>query len=670
MENMQLVSPSEGKAPCGRFPHILAPAGDKESFLAALAAGAEAIYCGLKAFSARMEAENFSMAELAALTCLAHEKKVRVHVALNSLVKPDELEKVFHLVSRLAREVGPDALIIQDLALLVLARQAGYTGEIHLSTLANLSFPEGLSTAKKLGFSQVVMPRELSVDELHSMAKACPEGLLLEVFIHGALCYSASGRCYWSSYLGGKSALRGRCVQPCRRLYANGRGVKGRAFSMKDLSLDVLIKILGEIPQAGSLKIEGRKKGPHYVYYTTSAYRMLRDERDREGSKKTALAFLDLALGRPAMHYRFLPQKPWHPLSPDSETASGLFVGRVKGGKTPFVVPRIPLMAGDLLRMGYEGEGGHSILRVRRAVPKGGKFVLAPGKGKFAGQGAAVFLVDRREPALLELLRNLSEELERYRKESPVSVGNSFVFPAPVRERGASLEVFLYRRPGKLSGKKGPLALWLEPGREKTVQDGLASRISWWLDPLIWPETSQRWQEAVTGLLQRGARSFVLNAPWQTAFFENFEKKDELRIWAGPFCNIANAPAAEILKKMGFAGVFASPELGEEDLIRFARESPLPVGIVLSGFWPLAISRVSVLSEGEALVSPKNEKLWGRNYGGNQWLFPDWPLDIRDRKEVLEKAGYRLFVHMDEPMPKGMVPRQRPGLWNWNLRLL
>lgn len=655
---------------CINNPKILSPAGDRESFLAAIAGGAEGIYCGLKAFSARMEADNFSVAELGSLTRLAHEKGVLVYVALNSLVKPDEVERVFHLVLRLAKEVKPDALIVQDLALLSIAKQAGFEGEIHLSTLGNLSFPQGLLLAKKLGFSQVVMPRELSVDELRSMAKACPEDLRLEVFIHGALCYSVSGRCYWSSYLGGKSALRGRCVQPCRRLYVSGKGREGRAFSMKDLSLDVLIKLLAEIPEVNALKIEGRKKGPHYVYYTTNAYKLLRDEREKEGIKKTALSFLDLALGRPSMHYRFLPQRPWHPLSPESDTASGLLVGRIKGGKDAFLVPRIPLMAGDLLRMGYEGEGGHSLLKVRRAIPKGGKLILGPNDRKNAKSGMAVFLVDRREPALLDALKSLEGELKKYESDMAEPVKGTLSLPAPLRDKEKSKEVFLFRRPGKLSGKKGNLSLWLEPGKENAVGDGLSRKIFWWIDPVIWPEDSEKWQEAIAGLLKKGARHFVLNAPWQMAFFDDFEKRDDLEIWAGPFCNTANSLAAEVLKEMGFAGIFVSPELGEEDLIHFAKESPLPSGIVLSGFWPLGLSRVSVLEDGESLTSPKGEKMWGKTYNGNQWLFPDWQLDIREKKDFLEKAGYKVFLHMDEPMPRGMSPRTRPGLWNWKLRLL
>ena len=168
-----------------------------------------------------------------------------------------------------------------------MARQAGFAGELHLSTLANLSHPAGLRIAHELGANRVVIPRELNLDEAKAMADACPADLDLEIFVHGALCYSVSGRCWWSSYMGGKSGLRGRCVQPCRRLYTHARDDRGlRAFSCMDYSLDVLTKPLLDIPRIKAWKIEGRKKGPHYVYYTVSAYRLLRDKPQRRPSKK------------------------------------------------------------------------------------------------------------------------------------------------------------------------------------------------------------------------------------------------------------------------------------------------------------------------------------------------------------------------------------------------
>ena len=216
-----------------RKPEILAPAGDRASFLAALAGGADAVYMGLKHFSARMQADNFSTSELSRMVELANAEQRRVYVAFNTLVKTDDLPAAGRLLARLARDVRPHGIIIQDPGLIRLARDAGYEGGIFLSTLANLTHPKALLAARLLGADRVILPRELSIDEIRQTAEACPQGLELEIFVHGALCWCVSGRCYWSSYMGGKSGLRGRCVQPCRRVY-NQRGHSGRVFSSHD----------------------------------------------------------------------------------------------------------------------------------------------------------------------------------------------------------------------------------------------------------------------------------------------------------------------------------------------------------------------------------------------------------------------------------------------------
>jgi putative protease len=146
-------------------PSILAPAGNKTSFLAALVAGADEIYCGLRQFSARMEAKNFSVEELVPLIQLAHNKKVKVYVALNALLKPDDLKMAGELLQQLERHVKPDGIIIQDLGLVQLAKQAGFSGELHFSTLSNVSFPLALQKIKNnYRVHRVVFPRELNID--------------------------------------------------------------------------------------------------------------------------------------------------------------------------------------------------------------------------------------------------------------------------------------------------------------------------------------------------------------------------------------------------------------------------------------------------------------------------------------------------------------------------
>lgn len=648
------------------YPLILAPAGSRPALLAAVAAGADAVYCGLKAFSARMEAKNFDLEEMIRLITFARERNVRVHLAFNTLIKPDETDPVLRILERLNRAAPPDALIFQDPALPLLARKAGFTGALHLSTLANASFPESIGSVRRMGVEQVVVPRELTVDEIRLMAAACPPDVGLEVFIHGALCYGVSGRCYWSSYLGGKSGLRGRCVQPCRRLYAQS-GPGKRHFSCMDLSLDVLVKVLRTIPQVRTWKIEGRKKGPHYVYYTVSAYRMLRDEGNDPAIKKAALDLLSQSLGRAATHYHFLPQRPYNPVE-TTETGSGLFLGRVKGTATrPFFSPRGDLLPGDVLRVGYEDSPGHRIHRIRRSIPARGRYDLASSTGKSIPKGTPVFLVDRREPALETELKRLGQALDGVDSPKlPPSRRSEKPLKASLR-RGRPLDLVVRRTPGGRNAT-GETGVWLSGEAVKHIKGKAAGPVWWVLPPVIWPDEVPETARRIASLIDRGARRFILNQPWQQAFFKD---SPAARLWAGPFCNIANPIAVKALDEVGFAGVVVSPELGSADLLALPGQCRIPVGVVVDGSWPLCLSRVlsEAIETGTPFSSPRGEAAWVSRYEGTYWMFPNWRLDLRRQRRRLEAAGYRLFIHMDEPVPRKVRLKNRPGKWNWDLGL-
>ncbi len=654
-------------------PEILAPAGSRASFLAAVAAGADAVYCGLKSFSARMEAKNFAIDELAALTRLAHGKGTKVYVAFNALLKTGELREAGTLLDHLRRRVEPDALIVQDLALIELARQVGYAGEIHLSTLANAGFAAALKSVGRLsGVTRVVLPRELSVDEIKALAAACPDNLALEVFVHGALCHGVSGRCYWSSFLGGKSGLRGRCVQPCRRQYGQSQQVR-RYFSCQDLSLDVLANLLLSVPRVRAWKIEGRKKGPHYVYYTVQAYRMLRDigedPSSRASVKKSALGLLEQALGRPTTRYIFLPQKPQPATDLRIQTGSGLFVGKVQGpARHPYVVPRIDLLRGDVLRLGYEDERWHAIQQVGKGVPKRGRFTFSLPAGRLPARGAPVFLTDRREQALQDMLTGLDRQVAGPVEEAPAPPLDFKVrMPQAVGDTRKVLEIAVHRSPAARPGPH-PEGLWLSAEAIENVGRERVSRLWWWLPPVVWPDAEGALMKAVSAVLRKGAAHFVLNAPWQTACFGSLAG---LNLWAGPFCNLANPLAVAMAADMGFAGAFVSPELGRDDYLTLPAASPLPLGIVVSGSWPLCISRTIAagVKEDEAFTSPRGEQSWVHRNGTDYWMYPNWHLDLRAKTAELKKAGYRMFAHLIEPLPHGISLKQRPGLWNWDVGL-
>ena len=645
-------------------PEILAPAGDTDSFLAAIAAGADAIYCGLKNFSARMEADNFSLTELGALIELAHGQNVQVHIAMNNLLKTSELAQAGRLVDRLSREIKPDALIVQDLGLVAVARQAGFQGEIHLSTLANAGTRAGLAQIVELGIQRLVLPRELSIDEIKMIATACPESLGLEVFVHGALCYAVSGRCYWSSYLGGKSGLRGRCVQPCRRVYRQKKA--GAFFSCDDLSLDVLVRPLSKVEQVVSWKIEGRKKGPHYVYHTIKGYQLLRDAGDDPQKRKVAVDLLHMALGRPGSHYNFLGHRPSSPLASREQTGSGRLVAKIQGGRKAYLVPREMLQAGDLLRVGYEDQPGHQMLKIRRAIPKAGRMDLAHLR-QLPAQGTPVFLVDRRDSQLQALVETLRQEL----KPRASTKASSFVpaYSKPIKRRGKMREMDVWRSLPSRLGQQSEQALWLTPGVERKVSKHIFKRIWWWLPPVIWPEEEQVWTNCLANMVRLGARQFVLNAPWQKGLFKDSKP---CVFWAGPMCNVANPLAVHELAKMGFQGAFISPELDSENILQLPSQSPLELGIVAKGLYPLCVSRIfsPELREREMMQSPKGETMWSRQYGQLFWTFPGWALDLSSQWELLDQAGYAMIARLHEPVPHKVVLKDRPGLWNWDLRLL
>ncbi len=652
-----------------KSPAILAPAGDKTAFLAAVAAGADAIYCGLKMFSARMEAHNFSIEDLSRLGRLARERQIRVYIAFNTTLKENEQEKAFRILTKLCRHVMFDALIVQDLAMIPLARQAGFTGDFHLSTLGNLTFPAGLETASKAGFTRVVLPREFTLDEIKNMAAHAPENLELEVFIHGALCYAVSGRCYWSSWFGGKSALRGRCVQPCRRVYEQ-KGEKKRYFSCLDFSADVLAKVLKDIPKVTTWKIEGRKKSPHYVYYTVKAFQLFRDQPAR---KKEALAYLDYALGRPFTHYNLLSHRVHNPLAHEDATASGLFTGRVKNPAAPYFVTREALFPGDLLRIGNEEDAFHDIQNVTRAVPKKAKFFLAKASRHKVKSGTPVHLIDRRGSELAPLLLDLESQADEmaHTKVQPAGQDSDPLFSSGQKQasRPQKHRVFdLHVSRGNTAKmtKSAEQGIWISGSRYSSRPPGK----TWlWLDPLLFVEDASLCQGYINAAIKKGAKNFVLNAIWQISLFAHPER---LNLWAGPFCNITNATAVHQLQQYGFSGAIVSPELDKDTFLSLPGASVLPLGVVIHANWPLAVSRIISpdLSVKTLFQSPKKEGAWISRSNDNFYVFPNWCLDLTAHRSMLEKAGYTCFVTLQEPIPRGVTMKNRPGLWNWHLKLL
>lgn len=265
-------------------PELLIPAGSLEVLRTAVTFGADAVYIGGEAFGLRAKAKNFDIEEMKAGIDFAHERGAKVYVTANILAHNDDLAPAKEYFTELA-EIGPDALIISDPGMVMLAKEYCPRIEIHISTQANNTNYLTCRFWHEQGAKRVVLARELSMAEIKEVRKQIPAGMEIECFVHGAMCISYSGRCLLSAFLAGRDANKGECTHPCRWKYAvveetrpneympvyeNERGTY--IFNSKDLCM------IGHIPElvdAGidSFKIEGRMKTALYVAAVTGAYR-------------------------------------------------------------------------------------------------------------------------------------------------------------------------------------------------------------------------------------------------------------------------------------------------------------------------------------------------------------------------------------------------------------
>lgn len=247
---------------------LLAPAGNMECLIAAVSMGADAVYLSGKDFGARSYADNFKRDEIVNAVEYCHLRGVKVHVTVNTLLGDKELTELREYLKFLD-SAGVDALIIQDLGVLRVAKELGVRPQLHASTQLTVHSLDGALSAARLGFDRVVLARELDYDNIKLISDGC--GIETEMFIHGAMCMSYSGQCLMSSMLGGRSGNRGRCAQPCRQPYSCDGGGEKFCLSLKDMSLSERIDMV-KTSGVSSLKIEGRMKGAAYVGCVVKIY--------------------------------------------------------------------------------------------------------------------------------------------------------------------------------------------------------------------------------------------------------------------------------------------------------------------------------------------------------------------------------------------------------------
>jgi putative protease len=391
---MPLLVPAFAPPEAPKPVELLAPAGGLDAAFAAFQFGADAIYLGLKKFSARAEAENFTLEELDEVTAYAHSLTPtrRVFVTINTLIRQDELPELIDALAALV-EIGVDAVIVQDLGVYRAVREFFPQLELHGSTQMAVHNRAGAETLARLGFQRVVLARELTFEEVNDITSTA--GVETEVFIHGALCYSYSGLCLFSSQTLGRSGNRGKCAYSCRDSYhvadapmtlRDGTAVKrdpreGFPFSMKDLALPDHLPAL-RATGVSCFKIEGRKKSPLYVATTTDYYRKLLDGTLRPDDRPLVEADLQTVFSRPWTRLFVQSHKDKEVADRDTVGHRGTPIGKVES-----LLPSPPVLRGR----GAGGEGARVRFRTARPLQRhDGLQVDLPILGKPFG-----FAVDR-----------------------------------------------------------------------------------------------------------------------------------------------------------------------------------------------------------------------------------------------------------------------------------
>ena len=416
----------------------LAPAGNWDALRSAVAAGADAVYLGYAAYSARAGAGNFDEQQLRDAVRFAHLHHVRVHVTVNTLIKDGELAGVVDVL-RLLSEIRVDAVLVQDLGVLRMARRCFPNLPIHASTQMAIHNATGVRFCRNQGMTRAVLARECSAAEI---ALAAKEDIEIEVFGHGAQCVAVSGECLFSSVVGGRSGNRGRCAQPCRLLYTY-RGKTAAWLSPRDVCMR---DDLPELNKAGvaSIKLEGRLKRPEYVATIANSYRNAIDAMDNGHFRKADEAEMT------GLRQIFSRGGFMRGYAMGAEDAGVIDPARVSHGGVK--IGRVEFAAGNMARVRLErslddGDG----LQIRTA--QGDAELIYAGHGTEAGQIAVVRLRS-------DIRTKAGDEVYRLTSEKQLQWARSLVIPA------IPADMALIAYPGK------PLALTMTDGESSVTVTG------------------------------------------------------------------------------------------------------------------------------------------------------------------------------------------------------
>ena len=642
---------------------ILAPVGSEEMLRAAVYSGADAVYLGFAGFNARTGAGNFDAASLCEAVRFCHARGVRVHVAMNTTVYADELENLAAAVRAVAAS-GADAVICQDMAVADLIRRIAPDLPRHASTQMSVHTLEGALKMAELGFSRVILARELSLKEIETIAKGC--GIETECFVHGALCMSMSGQCYMSAFLGGRSGNRGSCAGPCRLPFdANplpeGRPGKAHHLSLKDNSvIDQLDKL--EAIGVASAKIEGRLRTPEYVAAAVNACLAGRDglaydrdvlqnafsrsgftsgyldgkingtmfgtrsEADAEQTRKTLPALRELYRRERSR----VPVEMKLEVSPDGEK---LTVTDLDGNRG--------IAYGETEPQPARNDPAEAL---RRSLSKTGGTPFAAGEIQVEMDGGPWYLPgsavnELRREALDSLLKK-REVLHPWKVE-PVTLPalTRRTWP-PKPQLWARFETW-DQVPREALGPQGPARLMLPIAEAAKVPEDLRSKVILELPRAMFGAMEEDTIRRVGQVREQGFAGFEANNIAHLRICQG------LPVTGGIGLNITNPLAAQVYADWGLSALLVLPEVKDSEMMFIApahNGRPVPTGAMIYGHMPLMLTRACPLQnvhdcahcqrEG-VLTDRKAKKFPVRCKGGVRTIYNPVPLYMGDKPGAL-----------------------------------
>ncbi|MFP3868618.1 MAG: peptidase U32 family protein [Desulfobacteraceae bacterium] len=647
---------------------LLAPAGNLESFFAALEHGADAVYVGLKAFSARTYAPNFTLKELSSMVTISQRQGRKLYVALNSLVKEGEQEELLDTLAALSH-IRPDALIIQDLGVYYLVRQHFPGLRLHASTLMTIHNSLGVEQAAAMGFKRVVLARELTLKELATIRRQAD--IELEVFVHGALCFSFSGLCLFSSYLGGRAATRGRCTQPCRRPYRYD-GDSGYLLSISDLSALELIPQLAALG-IDAVKIEGRMKSGDYVGRVVQAYRQVMDADRQERPQILAEAreLLDRTYTRRTTTGFMRAAAPDDLLAPQDTGNIGALLGSLQAvlGEAGTLTLEHKLAVGDRLRLQCAVSGDRRAFTLKK-LQRQGRPVAQAGSGEEvqiglpfpARPGDLVFKVGETTAAGSRSHRKWQEQL--FRLAPPTFTG-----PVQLPEALKALNRPRSPKPYSSAAARSRLDVRLRSLNEavtlsRQIRAGLIvdlndtsyndylsryrrrqlpRQLIWRLPPIILEAAVPRYRQAVATLLDAGCSHFMISNLGHLPLLRG----RKATILSDYPLHCLNYWAVQAVAHLGVARVTLSVEADRPTLKQLLKRMPAHrLSSYLFAYLPLMISRVPLPKDkpGWRLQSPHQEHF--RLIAQNEltFLYPVLPFFWGKAYPELQAQGIGHFI--------------------------